>query len=181
MITFYDPRDPWGFLSNFSRHTVRVYGRDWMTSEHAFQAMKFHPHRPDLVDWVHGQITPRKAAEAGRDNTKPIRGDWDLLPPEDMAVRVKHVRQPDDGIRRSQDAEPLFAKTKDVVMYEVCLAKFRRHRDLREALLGSGDVPIAEASMGDGYWGWGATRAGQNKLGRIVMAVRESLRAEHLL
>lgn len=181
MITFYDPRDPWGFLSNFSRHRVRVYGRDWMTSEHAFQAMKFHPHRPDLVDWVHGQPSPRRAAEAGRDNTKPIRADWDSAPQEDMTARVRHVAQPDDGVRRPEPAEPLFRKTKDVVMYEVCLAKFRQNRDLREVLLDSGHVPIVEAAMSDPYWGWGAGKAGQNKLGRVIMAVRDSLRTENLV
>jgi len=181
MITFYDPRDSWGFLSNFSRHQVRIYGREWMTSEHAFQAMKYHPHRPDLVEWVQKQLTPRAAAQAGRDNTKPIKADWDSLPPKDLAIRIQHVHQPNDELRRSEHMEPLFKRTKDVIMYEVCLAKFRQNRDLRDVLIDSGKESIVEASMIDPYWGWGVNQVGQNKLGRVIMAVRESLQTESLM
>lgn len=177
MITFYDPRDPWGFFSNFSRHSVRVYGRTWATSEHAFQAMKYYPHRPDLVEWVRGQTSPGKAARAGRDTSKPIRKDWDDLPDLEHAARVDTIAQPDDGVYRpGVQAEPLFARTKDVIMYEVCLAKFQQHPDLRDALVGTGVQKIVEDAIGDPYWGWGASRVGENKLGRVLMAVREALR-----
>ena len=40
-IKFYRPVGPWGCFSNFSPHPVNYAGRDWKTSEHAFQAMKF--------------------------------------------------------------------------------------------------------------------------------------------
>lgn len=172
MITFYDPRDPWGFLSNFSRHVVAVYGRRWMTSEHPFQAMKFHPHRPDLVDLVHMSTSPGSAASAGRDRSNPIRTDWDRAP-----ERPPDVGQPDDGFSRAGgSAEPLFSRTKDVIMFEVCLAKFDQHKDLRDALLSTGDEPLVEDAVHDPYWGWGASRVGQNKLGRVLMAVRSVLK-----
>ena len=172
MITFYDARDPWGFFSNFSRHVVDIYGRTWMTSEHAFQAMKFHPHRPDLVTWVHSQTSPGKAAEAGRDPSKPLRPDWEL-PPEQVPLDY----QPDDQFSRAgATIEPLFQRTKDVIMYEVCWAKFDQHRDLKEALLSTGDQPLVENAIHDPYWGWGTSTIGQNKLGRVLMAVRHSFR-----
>lgn len=177
MITFYDPRNPWGFFSNFSRHQVLVYGKTWWTSEHAFQAMKYWPHRPDLVDWVHGQATPGRAAQAGRDRSKPIRADWELAPTGDMASRVPNIPQPDDGFTRAGGPiEPLFARTKDVFMYEICWAKFAQYPDLKKVILDTGDQPLIEDALHDPYWGWGASHVGQNKLGRVLMAVRHSFR-----
>lgn len=184
MITFYDPRDPWGFFSNFSRHQVRVYDRTWMTSEHPFQAMKYHPHRPDLVEHVWEQTSPGKAAREGRRTDLPLRADWEQWPTaeafgwsESQLRWLLTIPQPDDGVdRRGVTAEPLFRRTKDVVMFEVVLAKFQQHPDLGKALVSTGDQVIVEDARSDPYWGWGASMVGENKLGRILMAVRHVLR-----
>lgn len=177
MISFYDPRDPWGFFSNFSRHQVTIYGRTWRTSEHAFQAMKFHPHRPDLVAHVWEQTSPGLAARVGRDTSLPLRADWNAAPDPVTWESFKHIPQPDDMInRQGVTAEPLFARVKDVIMFEVVKAKFEQHTDLGKALLGTGTQVIVEAAMPDPYWGWGASKVGENKLGRILMAVRHTLR-----
>lgn len=181
MIRFYDPRNPYGFFSNFSRHVVDIYDRRWMTSEHPFQAMKYHPHRPDFVDEVFRAETPGKAARIGRDTSRGLRTDWNSRPGlaygEDMALRIPRAPQPVDGVNRAGvTAEPLFARVKDIFMYEVVLAKFSQHRDLREAILGTGDEALIEDADSDPYWGWGASHVGENKLGRILMAVRGVLR-----
>jgi predicted NAD-dependent protein-ADP-ribosyltransferase YbiA (DUF1768 family) len=184
MILFYAPNDPYGPFSNFSRHRVTVYDVEWMTSEHPFQAMKFWPHRPDLVDLVQAAATPGKAALLGRDRAKPLRDDWDSPPGDDIKFGMDRVRPDpyplvpvDDGVNRAGGtAEPLFARGKDVFMFEIVLAKFRQHAELGEMLLGTGDQPIVEDAMDDPYWGWGASKVGQNKLGRILMLVRDRLR-----
>lgn len=186
MITFYDPRNPWGFFSNFSRHRVIIYGRDWSTSEHAFQAMKFWPHRLDLVGAVHGKPTPGQAARLGRDRSFPIRDDWESSPCK-LTLRIEGADMPpapgtfhyqDDGVNRSgiTQVEPVLARSKDIFMYEVVYAKFTQHSDLKEKLLSTGEEPLVEAAEFDPYWGWGPSRNGLNKLGRILMAVRSSLR-----
>jgi len=183
VIRFYDPRNPWGFFSNFSRHQVDIYDRSWATSEHAFQAMKFHPHRPDLVEMVHRAETPGKAARLGRDRSFPLRIDWNERPGgglgygQELASRIPKVVQPNDGVdRKGVTAEPLFTRTKDLFMYEIVLAKFRRHEDLKRALVETGEEVIIEDAQSDPYWGWGASFVGENKLGRILMAVRAVLR-----
>jgi predicted NAD-dependent protein-ADP-ribosyltransferase YbiA (DUF1768 family) len=176
MIRFYDPRDPYGFFSNFSRHQVTIYDRTWRTSEAAFQAMKFHPHRPDLVEVVHQAETPGKSARLGRDPSHPLRTDWNSHPDTDLKLRVPMVTQPTDTVNRPGVlAEPLFARTKDIFMFEVVLAKFQQNRDLREALLATKDESIIEDARDDPYWGWGASFVGENKLGRILMAVRTEI------
>ena len=65
---------------------------------------------------------------------------------------------------------------KDDVMYRAVFRKFQTHREIREKLLQTGDVQIVEAAPADFYWGCGSDGTGQNKLGHILMRVREELR-----
>jgi ribA/ribD-fused uncharacterized protein len=67
---------------------------------------------------------------------------------------------------------------KDAVMREAVLAKFTQHADLRAVLLGTGDAEIVERTTNDSYWGDGGDGTGRNKLGRILMSVRDELRAQ---
>ena len=67
---------------------------------------------------------------------------------------------------------------KDGIMREAVLAKFLQHADLRAILLSTGDAVLVENSPTDDYWGCGAHGGGRNKLGRILMSVREELRAK---
>ncbi len=182
MILFYDPRDPYGYFSNFSRHPVDIYGRIWPTSEHAFQGMKFHPHRPDLVSLVHAAPTPGRAANLGRGGAGGgLRVDWDQAPNDCYrdgmnADRIPQVPQPVDNIGRpGVHAEPLFQRAKDVFMFEICLAKFRQNAELRQGILSTGSEALIEDALHDPYWGWSASHIGENKLGRILMAVRHVL------
>jgi hypothetical protein len=67
---------------------------------------------------------------------------------------------------------------KDGIMREAVLAKFTQHADLRALLLGTGDAVLVENSPIDDYWGCGAHGGGKNMLGRILMSVRDELRAQ---
>lgn len=177
MITFYSPKNPYGYLSNFSRHWITYGDLTWITSEHAFQAMKFWPHRLDLVEEVRQTATPTDAAAMGRNRSLPIREDWDSTPPSSLQNSLAHIQQPDDQIHRpGVYAEPLFSRTKDTFMYAICWAKARQHPEISAGLLSTGDEPLIEDALHDPYWGWGASRVGHNKLGRVYMAVRAELR-----
>lgn len=177
MIKFYDPRNPWGFFSNFSRHRVRIYDRDWPTSEHAFQAMKFHPHRPDLVKAVHETAKPHEAAAMGRDRSLPLRPDWNA-PAGKLALALPDVGKVQAPFAKVDDSRgPAFIVelVKDVFMFEIVLFKFEQHEDLGKALLSTGDQPIIEDAIHDPYWGWGSSMTGVNRLGKILMGVRTIL------
>ena len=67
---------------------------------------------------------------------------------------------------------------KEQVMYEALVAKFIKHREIRLILLNTGDDLIIEASPYDSYWGEGADGRGSNRLGILLMKVRQLLRAE---
>lgn len=64
---------------------------------------------------------------------------------------------------------------KDQIMYEICLSKFNQNEDLRNKLLQTKGMELIEGNdWGDTYWGVCRGR-GQNKLGKILMRVREEL------
>lgn len=64
---------------------------------------------------------------------------------------------------------------KDQVMYEIVKAKFEQNTRLAYALLKTGDTILIEGNTwGDRYWGQ-VDGVGENKLGKILMRVRDEL------
>lgn len=65
---------------------------------------------------------------------------------------------------------------KDNIMYEIVLAKFSQDAKLKRMLLNTNDEYLEEGNWwNDTYWGVCRGR-GENKLGKILMRVREELR-----
>ena len=81
------------------------------------------------------------------------------------------------GRSRNRPLRKDWESVKDAIMHEAVLAKFTQHDELRKILLGTGDATIVEHTENDAYWGDGGDGRGQNKLGRILMRVREELRS----
>lgn len=71
---------------------------------------------------------------------------------------------------------PDWESVKFDVMYEVCLAKFSQHPDLRAKLITTGDAELVEGNTwGDRVWGV-CGGVGENHLGKILMRIRKELR-----
>jgi ribA/ribD-fused uncharacterized protein len=66
----------------------------------------------------------------------------------------------------------------DQVMFDAVLAKFTQYEELRQLLLSTGDANIIEHTERDRYWGDGGDGRGKNRLGQILMQVRQSLREQ---
>lgn len=66
-------------------------------------------------------------------------------------------------------------KIRDNVMYDAVLAKFTQHNELKELLLKTADALLIEHTVNDNYWGDGGDGKGGNKLGKILMKVREKI------
>lgn len=80
------------------------------------------------------------------------------------------------GRDRDRPLRTDWEQVKDDVMRNGVFKKFETHADLRELLLSTGTQTIMENAPGDYYWGTGADGTGQNRLGQILMEVREILR-----
>ncbi|MBD6618384.1 NADAR family protein [Komarekiella sp. 'clone 1'] len=65
---------------------------------------------------------------------------------------------------------------KTQVMREAVLKKFLTHAEIREVLLTTEDEILVENSPTDYFWGCGASKTGDNHLGKILMSVREEIR-----
>lgn len=69
-------------------------------------------------------------------------------------------------------------KVKEQVMYEIVYAKFSQNEDIKEKLLATNEEHIEEGNTwGDKIWGT-VDGIGENRLGKILMRVREELRNE---
>lgn len=80
---------------------------------------------------------------------------------------------------RSVKLRPDWEQVKDDVMRKVVRAKFTQHEDLKQMLLETGDAILEEGNTwNDKYWGVDSvTRDGKNMLGKILMEIRDELRA----
>jgi len=93
-IRFYGTKNEWGEFSNFFAAPFELDGHTWPTSEHYFQAMKFHDseHR----ERIRSNASPMIAARLGRSRDVPIRSDWEEVKDAIMleAVRAKFAAHP---------------------------------------------------------------------------------------
>lgn len=96
------------------------------------------------------------------------------------AEQIRQVKLPKDAAKMGRDRKrplrPDWEQVKDDVMRRGVLRKFETHADIREVLLSTDTEEIVENSPIDYYWGSGADGSGQNRLGQILMEVRENLR-----
>jgi N-glycosidase YbiA len=103
------------------------------------------------------------------------------FPDTEHAEAIRRTPSPMIAARMGRDRKKPLRKdweaVKDRIMYEAVLAKFTQHPELREALLATGDAELVEHTTNDRYWGDGGDGTGQNKLGAILMQVREELRS----
>ena len=148
VINFYTTKGPGGFMTNFYRAPIEIFGRMWMTSEHAYQAQKFVGQNQEDYDAVHNAINPMAAAIIGRDTNRPCRSDWDQVKDDVMRFVVMHK------FLQNKDIQEKLLLTGDAKLVE---HDTRRH---------------------DMYWGDGGDGSGKNMLGVVLMEVREIIREE---
>lgn len=160
-----------------SRHSLKLMGKVWPTSEHCFQAMKFWPHCPELVERVREAPTGVAAAALGRDRTHPLRLDWEAYPEDGLWALLPFTAplEVSDDLPRLEPAENLLVRVKDVFMFLALQAKFEQNPEIGQALKDTGTEVLIEDTAKDSYWGNGPTKRGHNKLGRLLMVLRGRL------
>jgi N-glycosidase YbiA len=93
--------------------------------------------------------------------------------------KIREAKTPKEAANMGRDrSHPLrgdWEQVKDDIMHRAVLCKFETHAAIRDILLATGEELLIENAPGDYYWGCGKDGSGQNKLGQILMAVRERL------
>lgn len=95
-IHFYHSDQPWGELSNFSRHSVFLDGKIWPTTEHYYQAQKFESQQ--LKEQIRCAATPMLAKYKAHQHLEEYgRADWIVVREHFMleALRAKFKQHPD--------------------------------------------------------------------------------------
>lgn len=82
------------------------------------------------------------------------------------------------GRSRERPLRADWETAKDDVMRAALYAKFTQHPKLRSLLLATGNAVIVEHTKNDAYWGDGGDGSGKNRLGELLMELREKLRTE---
>ena len=150
-VVFLKTKEAFGGLSNMAGgFPLIVNGIRIRTSEALYQACRF-PHLPDVQRLIISQRSPMTAKMRGKPYRQESRRDWNW-------VRVR-------------------------IMQWCLRVKLAQNWTAFSALLlDTGDRAIVEQSRRDDYWGAkavdGRTLVGMNVLGRLLMELRELVKAE---
>lgn len=140
-------RGEYYFLSNFSDSKIEYDGYTYLNAEAAFHAQK---NNSSTYKYMMQFQDPSIAKKEGR--RVELRADWE--------------------------------KVKDEIMYNIVKAKFEQNEELKRKLLATDNKLLVEANTWhDNYWGICKCNrskcldsVGKNKLGKILMKVRNELR-----
>ncbi|KZL20585.1 Swarming motility protein YbiA [Pseudovibrio axinellae] len=98
---------------------------------------------------------------------------------DDYRERIRNCGKPEDakayGNTRQIPMRSDWEKIKYQTMLDAVRYKFKTHEHPRNILLSTGQAHLAENSPVDGYWGVGPDGNGLNRLGQILMKIREEL------
>lgn len=104
------------------------------------------------------------AFQAAKTMDKKMRKVFTELSPSSAKYLGRHIQLRGD-----------WEDVKDNIMYEIVYNKFSNNLDLRNLLHDTGDSELVEGNWwNDKYWGM-CNGEGQNKLGKILMRVRDEL------
>lgn len=95
-ITFYEDR--YYMFSNFSAFSVYYEGWLWMTSEHAYQAMKFQ--QAWLQEWIRNQRSAHLAKKCAQAQSNNYRTDWNSVKVSIMRDICRQKLQQHEYIQR---------------------------------------------------------------------------------
>ena len=101
-----------------------------------------------------------------------------LIP--EIQEKIRQIASPMDaaleGRNRQNPLRPDWEEIKDKVMLQALRMKFSQHPEIAKELLATGDAIIIEHTRNDAYWADWGDGSGKNKLGLLLMQVREELK-----
>jgi ribA/ribD-fused uncharacterized protein len=89
-----------------------------------------------------------------------------LMPTASAATKAGKTKDPAKPIR------PDWKEQREAILRRAIPAKFEENPTLKQKLLETYPRPIVFADANDGFWGYGRTKMGQNKLGTLLMEYR---------
>ena len=98
--------------------------------------------------------------------------------------KIRQIVSPMDaaleGRNRQNPLRPDWEEVKNKVMLQAFRMKFSQNPEIAKELLATGDAILIEHTRNDDYWADGGDGSGKNKLGLLLMQVREELKNSNL-
>ena len=155
-ISFNKVSDPYGWLSNMSKHTVEKGGKTWRSAEALFQSMRF-VNNPELQESIFNQTNP---------------------------MGVKFIAKKKDNIALMSVKPGSEEDYKNMV--EVLGLKLAQHDELKNELLATADnilflnsFSVKDREPESLFWGAyveNSVLSGENRMGKIWMELRDQLK-----
>ena len=95
---------------------------------------------------------------------------------------IRMLERPREAFNKSRDPRYSFwqrsdwEEVKEEVMYKALQSKFIQHSELRQQLIDTRDRKLIEHTPYDSYWGDGGDGSGKNRLGELLMRLREEMK-----
>lgn len=93
--------DPTELLGSFSPHTFSLEGKEWLSVEHYFQAMKFVDTDPAHAQKIVQAANAKAASKLGRKNKRALRKDWHIVRKTVMTRAVYTQCHTHPGIKKA--------------------------------------------------------------------------------
>lgn len=98
---------------------------------------------------------------------------------ENIKSKIKAMDSPmkaaNEGRNKNNAIRSDWEKIKEGIMLRALLSKFLQHPKLRKELILTGSDKIVEHSKNDNYWADGGDGSGRNRLGELLMTVRNEV------
>lgn len=105
-----------------------------------------------------------------------------LIP--EIQEKIRQIASPMDAALEGRNPQnplrPDWEEVKDEVMLQALRMKFNQNPEIAKGLLATGDAILIEHTRNDAYWADGGDGSGKNKLGLLLMQVREELKTATL-
>lgn len=101
---------------------------------------------------------------------------------EDQKIKeeIRNAKSPLEALELGKKYKPLRRKDWDSikvnVLYQIIKEKVNQHKEVKQALLQTGNDEIIEDNPYDNFWGNGKDGNGENHTGKIFMRMREELK-----
>lgn len=150
-IYFYGKNCEYGFLSNFATYGFQAelyHNNLYWKTSEHFYQAAKFYGNPHWIHRICEAGTPAAAKRMGRANSSSIKVRYDW-----DIVRIQAM---------------------EVAIY----SKFSQNEDIKQHLMATGNAKLIENSPTDYFWGCGADKTGVNKLGELLMKLRDQFTME---
>lgn len=160
---------PYGKFSNYHVTPFRIGTKHYESVEHYYQSQKYTSTCPEFEEQIILASTPHQSKMMSRQILQ-YKANWQ----KKINEQIRKCQQKWNH-SRPIPCDPKWEEIKDDIMKKGLRAKFSQHIEIQCLLKDTGNAYLFENSPIDYYWGCGKDGTGKNKLGYMLMELRQEL------